>query len=83
VPRDAQGRSLPPTAFVDEAHAAGLFVHPWTFRAENGFLPPELRSSDDPAALGDHAAEPRQFLELGVDGLFADQPDLAVAACGP
>lgn len=80
VPRDAEGRSLPPTTFVRDAHRAGLVVHPYTFRAENTFLPLELRSSDDPAAYGDFAAELQQFYELGVDGVFADQPDLAVAA---
>jgi glycerophosphoryl diester phosphodiesterase len=82
VPRDAGGRSLEPTSFVEAAHAAGLLVHPWTFRAENGFLPAELRSSADPAEHGDFAAEVRQFLALGADGLFADHPDLALAACG-
>jgi glycerophosphoryl diester phosphodiesterase len=85
VPRDAQSCSLPPTKFVEHAHAAGLVVHPYTFRAENRFLPCELRSSQDPADLndyGDFAAEVRQFLDLGVDGLFTDHPDLAVAARG-
>ncbi len=77
VPRDAAGNSLPATTFVDDAHAAGLLVHPHTFRAENAFLPLELRSSDDPAEHGDLAAEVRQFLALGVDGLFTDNPDTA------
>jgi glycerophosphoryl diester phosphodiesterase len=82
VPRDAEGRSLPPTTFVSDAHRARLLVHPYTFRAENTFLPLELRSSADPAAYGDFAAEVRQFLDLGVDGLFTDNPDKAVAARG-
>jgi glycerophosphoryl diester phosphodiesterase len=82
VPRDATGRSLPPTTFVADAHEAGLDVHPYTFRAENSFLPLELRSSTDPAQYGDIGAELRQFYDLGVDGVFADQPDLAVAARG-
>jgi glycerophosphoryl diester phosphodiesterase len=82
VPRDATGGSLPPTTFVRDAHHAGLVVHPYTFRAENTFLPLELRSSADPAAYGDLAAEVRQFFDLGVDGLFSDNPDRAVAARG-
>jgi glycerophosphoryl diester phosphodiesterase len=82
VPRDTTGRSLPPTAFVADAHRAGLVVHPYTFRAENTFLPLELRSSADPAEYGDFTAEVRQFLDLGVDGLFTDHPDRAVAARG-
>jgi glycerophosphoryl diester phosphodiesterase len=82
VPRDATGRSLPPTAFVGDAHRAGLVVHPYTFRAENTFLPLELRSSADPAQYGDFGAEVRQFLHAGVDGLFTDNPDRVVAARG-
>ena len=56
-------------------------MHPYTFRAENSFLPCELRSSRDPArAHGDLEAEVRQFFELGVDGVFVDHPDYAVDA---
>ena len=79
MPRDAAGRSLAPTALVADAHAAGLLVHPWTFRPENGFLPAELRRGDDPSAYGDGAAELAMFLAAGVDGVFADLPAMAVA----
>ncbi len=79
VPRDPRGASLPATTFVDDAHAAGLTVVPWTFRRENAFLPLELRSSTDPAGIGDAASELEQFRALGVDGVFTDNPDLAVA----
>jgi glycerophosphoryl diester phosphodiesterase len=65
--------------FVAGAHAAGLLVHPYTFRRENAFLPPELRSSDDPAEPGDLGAELERFLALGVDGVFTDNADVAVA----
>ena len=82
VPRDAAGRSLAPTKLVADAHAAGLVVHPWTFRPENVFLPAELRKgvTAEQATLalrGDMAAEVKQFLALGVDGLFTDAPGLA------
>jgi glycerophosphoryl diester phosphodiesterase len=80
VPRDAAGGSLAPTSFVADAHAAGLLVHPYTFRAENMFLPLELRSSGEPAERGDLAAEIRQFIDLGIDGLFTDDANTAVAA---
>lgn len=80
VPRDGEGRSLAPTDLVTRAHAAGLKVHPWTFRAENYFLPLELRTPGTPAAHGDLDAELRQFYALGVDGVFADFPAAAVAA---
>jgi glycerophosphoryl diester phosphodiesterase len=80
VPRDKAGASLPPTRFVEDAHRAQLLVHPYTFRRENTFLPAELRSGEDPAAPGDLTAELRQYFELGVDGVFADFPDVAVEA---
>jgi len=80
VPRDADGRSLAPTRLVADAHAAGLLVHPFTFRSENSFLPAELRRGADPAQKGDDQAEYRQFLDLGVDGVFSDFPDAAVQA---
>jgi glycerophosphoryl diester phosphodiesterase len=80
VPRDSSGRSLAPTTFVTDAHAAGLQVHPYTFRNENQFLPLELRSSADPNAYGDAIAEDQQFFKLGVDGMFTDNSDTAVAA---
>ena len=46
VPTDDAGEWLEPTSFIDDAHAAGLKVVAYTFRNENQFLPPSLRSSD-------------------------------------
>jgi len=80
VPRDSAGFLLPPTALVDDAHDRGLFVHPYTFRAENTFLPADFRVGSDPARYGDIAAEFELFFALGVDGVFTDQPDIAVYA---
>ncbi|MDQ3851033.1 MAG: glycerophosphodiester phosphodiesterase [Actinomycetota bacterium] len=80
VPRDASGRSQPPTTFVQDAHAAGLDVVAYTFRNENSFLPLELRSSANAADYGNAIAEYRQFFDLGVDGVFSDNPDTAKAA---
>jgi len=68
-----------PTRLLADAHAAGLLVHPWTFRAENQFLPPPLRRGDDPAGHGDLAAELGWAFAAGVDGLFCDFPGAAVA----
>jgi glycerophosphoryl diester phosphodiesterase len=81
---DAVGpnKALVDAAFVDGAHAAGLEVHPYTFRRENRFLPEELRSSEDPAGVGDWLAEYERHFALGIDGVFTDNPDLAVAARG-
>ncbi|MGP7795363.1 glycerophosphodiester phosphodiesterase [Sphingomonas sp. CLY1604] len=67
-----------PTTLVADAHAAGLRVHPWTYRAENSFLPGRFRRGDDPAAHGDLAGEIRSALGLGVDGFFTDYPLVGV-----
>ncbi|MGH3715362.1 MAG: glycerophosphodiester phosphodiesterase [Micromonosporaceae bacterium] len=80
VPRDSSGRLLAPTTLVGDAHAAGLVVHAWTFRNENTFLPADFRTGSDPAAWGDYAAEYELFYSLGIDGLFSDFPDAAVAS---
>jgi len=69
---DADRVLLPPTDVVKNAHAAGLFVHAYTFRNE-----PELLVSN---YHGDPKAEYKRFFELGVDGLFSDFADTAVAA---
>jgi glycerophosphoryl diester phosphodiesterase len=80
IPRDAAGFLGRPTSLVADAHRAGLDVHPYTFRAENQFLPADFRSSAVPVAYGDLFAEIAAFRATGVDGLFTDNPDVAVAA---
>jgi len=80
VPRAADDSLLDPAPVIDDAHAAGLAVHAWTFRAENQFLPVDFRIGTDPAARGDINSEYELFLRLGVDGLFTDFPDTLVAA---
>lgn len=82
VPVGPDGALASPTDLVRDAHAAGLEVHPWTVRAENVFLPPALRSSDEDAAHGDLAAEVHALVEAGVDGVFSDHADLAASALG-
>lgn len=82
IPLDSSGNLDPSrvTRFVQDAHAAGLLVHPYTFCSENTFLPMNLRSSGDPTALGDGAGEMLLFLRTGIDGLFTDHTDQGVAA---
>lgn len=80
VPRTLLGRSGTPTNLIKDAHTAGLKIRVWTFRAENYFLPLEMRKGIDPRNTGDLAAEIRQFAALGVDGVFSDFPGIAVAA---
>jgi glycerophosphoryl diester phosphodiesterase len=70
---DERDRTLiAPTNVVKDAHAAGLFVHAYTFRNE-----PRRLASD---FKGDPKAEYKRFFDLGVDGLFSDFPDTAIEA---
>ena len=64
--------ALPATSVIKDAHAAGLFVHAFTFRNE-----PRRLYSD---YKGDPKAEYVKFYKLGVDGLFSDFTDTAVEA---
>ena len=84
VPLDATRHNLAPTTLVSDAHSAGLVVHPFTFRPENTFLAADFQLGDpaNPAfarARGNQPAELALFYRLGVDGVFADNPDTAVA----
>ncbi|WP_428679028.1 glycerophosphodiester phosphodiesterase [Sphingopyxis sp.] len=80
IPRSALGTLGDPTALVRDAHAAGLKVHPWTFRRENYFLPLADKAGLDPAGHGDLGAEIEAYLKTGIDGLFSDNPREAVPA---
>lgn len=80
IPRDAAGKLAAPTRLVADAHAAGLLVHPYTFRKENYFLSADFKVGADPRAAGDLAGEVCAFLKAGVDGLFSDNPGIAVRA---
>ncbi len=84
IPVGADGSLQEPTSLVDDAHAEDLLVHPYTFRNENTFLPTDFQAGDPaspifPAATGDAPAEYARYFDLGVDGLFSDHPDAAVA----
>ncbi|WP_033818492.1 glycerophosphodiester phosphodiesterase [Kitasatospora sp. MBT63] len=76
----ATGRLKPPTTLVADAHRAGLVLHPWTVRNENGFLPADFRHGTDPAAYGDAIGWARRLYDLGVDGFFTDNSDTSVLA---
>jgi glycerophosphoryl diester phosphodiesterase len=80
IPRTATGGLGRPGPLVTDAHAAGLEVHVYTFGDENAFLPTDLRRGRHDAEGGDAQAECAAFVRAGVDGLFADHPDTAVAA---
>lgn len=69
---EAARRLLAPTRLLDDAHQAGLLVHAFTFRNEPQFLAADYH--------GDPLAEYRRFYQLGVDGVFSDFSDSALAA---
>jgi glycerophosphoryl diester phosphodiesterase len=70
--------AAPVTDLVQRAHRAGLSVFTWTLRPENAFLPRPLRSAGPASDHGDHRAYWGRLLDAGVDGVFADHPDLAL-----
>ena len=63
---------MPATDVIKNAHAVGLMVVPYTFRNEAKRLTSDYK--------GDPGAEYKRFYEAGVDGVFSDFPDTAVAA---
>ena len=82
-PRDAVGAVQAPTSLVADAHAIGLEVIAWTFRAENVFLPLDDRQGTNPVEQGDLTAMLKRFYGYGVDAVFSDFPGLAVGAREP
>ncbi|MEU0188668.1 glycerophosphodiester phosphodiesterase family protein [Streptomyces afghaniensis] len=72
--------SLVGTSLLADAHAAGLRVGPYTFRAENQFLPEEFRRGTGSTDFGDAFAEYALYYRMGVDAVVTDFPDLAVMA---
>ncbi|MEA5572729.1 glycerophosphodiester phosphodiesterase family protein [Calothrix sp. UHCC 0171] len=63
---DADKTTLPPTNLIQDAHAVGLQVHPYTFRNEERYLAADYN--------GNPEAEYKQFINLGVDAYFTDFP---------
>ncbi len=63
---DADKTLTAPTSLVQDAHDAGLLVHPYTFRNEGRYLASDYN--------GNPQEEFKQFINLGVDGYFTDFP---------
>lgn len=80
IPRNADGSLGTPTTLVQRAHRFGLIVTPYTFRAENVFLPTDLRVGTDPVDFGKAIEEDVTFMKTGIDGLFCDQADICLEA---
>lgn len=66
---DATREKLAFSSMVQAAHEAGLVVHPYTFRAEKEFLPPDAADFEDLLDIF--------YFKAGVDGVFTDFPDRA------
>ena len=71
-PGEASLKLLPAGNLIARAHEVGLFVHTWTFRNEQRRLVSDY--------TGNPVNEYLQFYRLGIDGLFSDFADTAVAA---
>ncbi|WP_390347225.1 glycerophosphodiester phosphodiesterase [Variovorax boronicumulans] len=69
---DADATSMAPTTLIADAHKAGLFVHPFTFRNESRRLASDYNK--------DGKNEYAVYYKLGVDGVFTDFTDTALAA---
>ena len=59
-----QASNMAPSSLIADAHKAGLFVHPYTFRDEAGNLTKSYH--------GDPKAEYKAYFDLGTDGVFTD-----------
>lgn len=68
------------TSLVGEAHAVGLQVFCWTLRPENRFLASSFQRGARKSDWGHWQQEFGTILASGIDGVFADHPDLAVHA---
>ncbi|MBX3088555.1 MAG: glycerophosphodiester phosphodiesterase [Cryobacterium sp.] len=76
--KDKAGRVTGVTDLVERAHATGLLVYCWTLRAENAFLAKNLQLSGGDREFGQWREEFSLLMKSGLDGVFADQPDLAL-----
>jgi glycerophosphoryl diester phosphodiesterase len=74
------GPSASARELVDDAHLAGLRVLLYTVRDENCFLSAGYRIGTDPHARGDVVGETAAVLDLGVDGVFTDTPEVTLYA---
>ena len=68
--RESTASNTQVTPLVSRAHAAGLKVHPYTYRLDTGQIPNYADNFDE--LLRKH------FLDADVDGIFTDFPDKAV-----
>ncbi len=80
VEKDGAGSVTGTTDLVERARSSGLEIYTWTLRAENQFLEKNFRHGARARDLGHWEREFDLIMRTGVDGVFADQPDLALRA---
>lgn len=73
-----RGKGLHPARVAAKVQSAGLDLLVWTLRNENRYLPAHLREPGDGATHGRAHREVGRLLDLGVDGLITDFPEVAV-----
>jgi glycerophosphoryl diester phosphodiesterase len=77
---DARGAVVGTTDLVERARSTGLETYAWTLRAENRFLEKTFRRGIRGRDFGHWPREFDLLMRTGLDGVFADQPDLALQA---
>ncbi len=70
VQRDSSKGDIKVTELVARAHAAGMQVHPYTYRSDEGQVPGYADDFEDLLEI--------HYFQADVDGLFTDFPDKAV-----
>lgn len=70
ISEDSTSDNLIISDLVKDAHAAGMKVHPYTFRNDPFLVPAYADNFEDMLDIF--------FYKVGVDGVFTDYPDLAV-----
>ena len=70
VSRDSQKANIQVSDFVTRAHAAGMQVHPYTYRLDPGQVPDYADNYEDLLEI--------HYFRANIDGVFTDFPDRAV-----
>lgn len=70
IDRASTAGNIIDTGLVEQAHDAGLVLHPYTFRADPGLVPGYAENFEQLLEI--------HFFQARVDGVFTDFPDRAV-----
>jgi glycerophosphoryl diester phosphodiesterase len=73
-----RGKGRHPARIAERVQSAGLDLLVWTLRSENRYLPAHLRKPGDGATHGRAKREVARLLDLGLDGLITDFPEVVV-----